>query len=100
MTQSQSVSWDELLQLFSVVMCIDESMSIIYASETLSKCIPEANTKPLLSELFNVVRPSSLTTFSEGSRSVGSLCLLTAKNNKFAVRGQLLDMLYKGENVL
>lgn len=100
MTQSQSISWDDLHQLFSVVMCIDESMSIIYASKTLSKCIPEANTKPLLSELFNVVRPSSLTTFSEGSSSVGSLCLLTAKNNKFAVRGQLLNILYKGKNVL
>ena len=100
MTQSQSISWDDLHQLFSVVMCIDESMSIIYASETLSKCIPEANTKPLLSELFKVVRPSSLTTFSEGSSSVGSLCLLTAKNNKFAIRGQLLNILYKGKNVL
>ena len=94
------IRWEELQDLFSVVMCMDESMSIIYASKTLKTGLPLVVSKPLLSEIFNVVRPSSLDTFSDGCSSVGSLCLLIDKSGSFAVRGQLIKITYDGQDVL
>ena len=100
MNQPAGFSWADLHKLFSVVMCVDESMTIVYASDTLSKCLPQTLQAPLLSDVFEPQRPASLENFSEGINSVGSLCLLTAKNGDFAIRGQLLQIQYQGQSVL
>ena len=100
MNSSAAVSWSDLQSLFSIVMCIDESMNIVCCGETLSKFLPETKGKPALADVFNTVRPSSFTHFRDGIDNLDSLCLLTAKNGKFAIRGQLFETLYQGQKAL
>ena len=99
MREPLDIRWKDLQSLFSVVMCIDESMNLIYASETLSKCLPETKHKPALLEVFDILRPVSFATFTDGIKALDSLCLLTAKNGKFAIRGQLLRTQYQQQDV-
>ena len=100
MNQQTDISWESLHALFSVVMCIDDSMSISYASETLHKFLPATATHPRVDEVFKVLRPSSFDTFKEASAAVNSLCLMTAKNKQFAIRGQLVPTRYDNKDVL
>ena len=100
MNQQTDISWESLHALFSVVMCIDESMSIIYASETPRKFLPATATNATVDEVFKVLRPSTFGTFEEASASKNSLCLMIAKDGQFAIRGQLVPTRYGGRNVL
>lgn len=100
MKQADSISWEDLRTLFSVLMCLDSSMHIICVSDTLGKCMPECNNNPALADIFDTLRPASLATFEDGLGSVTSLCLLAAKSGKFAIRGQLLHTTYQGQEVL
>ena len=100
MNHRVDLSWKSMEALFSVVMCVDESMSITYASETLAKFAPESKNNPRLEDVFRVLRPSSLTTFAEAHASVNSLCLLVAKDGQFAMRGQMVPIIYKDESTL
>ena len=81
------ISWNELQRLFSVVICIDESMRIIYAIETVHRYSPEVKDNPALNDVFDILRPGKLQTFSDAVASQESLCLMTATNGRFAVRG-------------
>jgi len=100
MNQPLDIRWKDLHSLFSIVMCIDESMTVVYVSKTLAKCLPAAKNRPRLLDVFDNVRPASLVTFNDGLKALDSLCLLTAKNGKFAIRGQLLRMQYQQQDVL
>jgi signal transduction histidine kinase/DNA-binding NarL/FixJ family response regulator len=100
MNHRVDLSWDSMEALFSVVMCVDESMSITYASETLAKFVPESKNNPRLEDVFRVLRPTSLTTFAEAHASVNSLCLLVAKDGQFAIRGQMVPIIYEDESTL
>jgi signal transduction histidine kinase/CheY-like chemotaxis protein/HPt (histidine-containing phosphotransfer) domain-containing protein len=100
MNQPTDISWHSLHALFSVVMCIDESMSIIHASETLCKFLPATAENPRVDEIFKVLRPSSFNTFKEATSTANSLCLMTANSGQFAIRGQLVPTLYDNRNVL
>jgi signal transduction histidine kinase/DNA-binding response OmpR family regulator len=100
MKEPANFRWSDMHDLFSVIMCIDESMAIVYASETLASFMPQTLKKPKLLEVFDAQRPSALGSFSDGLSKLGSLCLLTAKDGKFAIRGQLLKVDYEGRQVL
>jgi signal transduction histidine kinase/CheY-like chemotaxis protein len=100
MNRRINICWKDLHSLFSVVMCIDKSMHLIYVSDTLSKCLPETAHKPVLLEVFDVLRPASLATFRDGLDYLDALCLFTAKNGSFAIRGQLLRTQYQEQDVL
>lgn len=94
------LSTEDIDNLFSIVMYLDQDMHIAYASRTLQKCMPQTKGNPALGDVFDMIRPSSLNTFREGVASVGSLCLLTAKNNEFAIRGQLIHSDRGGSEIL
>jgi len=100
MNQRVDISWESLEALFSVVMCIDESMSITYASDTLAKFVPQSRNNPRMADVFRVLRPASITTFAEAHASGNSLCLLVAKDGQFAIRGQMVPIFYKDESTL
>ena len=100
MSTPATLSWEGLHELFTVVMCIDKSMKIVYASDTLGEKMPETLRGPLLSDVFSCLRPVPLETFSQGVRAAGSLCLLVAKSEKFAIRGQLLKIEYEGRHFM
>lgn len=95
-----SLSLGDVNDLFSIVMYLDKDMRITYASKTLKKCLPGTGDSVMLSEVFDSLRPSLLNTFEQGVQSAGSLCLLTAKNQEFAIRGQLIHSKRNGSEVL
>lgn len=91
----------ELQRLFPIVICLDEALNIAYASERLHYYQPKVADGPRLSDVFNVRRPPGrLDTFDDAVQALDSLCLMTAKDGKFAVRGQILRTWYADEEVL
>ncbi|MEH6580746.1 MAG: response regulator [Halioglobus sp.] len=94
------IPWRELQRLFSVVIYFDESMRIVYASDTVQKYLPEVKGNPLLGEVFQVLRPRGLEVFSDALASFDSLCLMTANNGRFAIRGQLVSTTYLNQKVM
>ena len=92
MTASSVIGWEDLHQLFSVVLCIDRSMTIEHASQTPLKYMPALADRPKLNDVFDVRRPGALETFEQALASLHSLCLLVAKSGDFAIRGQLVRM--------
>lgn len=100
MNKWADISWQELQRLFSVVMCIDQDMKIIYASDTLKNYLPEIEKNSSISDCFEVLRPSAFSTYSEAINHLDSLCLMAAKSEHFAIRGQLLCTRYDDQDVL
>jgi len=100
MSKWADIPWNKLQGLFSVVICLDESMRIIHASDTVHRYLPEVKNKPLLNDIFEVLRPGKLQTFSEASAAQKSLCLLTAANHRFAIRGQLIPTTYDSQEAM
>lgn len=100
MNQRVALSWESIRALFSVVMCVDKSMSITFASDTLAKFVPESKNNPKLEDVFRVLRPTSLTTFADAHASANSLCLLVTKDSQFAIRGQLVPIIYEDQENL
>lgn len=100
MSEWEDLSWSEMRRLFSVVICFDESMRIVFASDTVHHYLPEVKDSPRMSEVFNVLRPGKLQTFSDVTDSLASLCLMTAINGRFAVRGQFVFSSFNGQKVV
>lgn len=100
MKPTARINGEDIGTLFSVVMYLNKDMEIIYASDTLLKCMPEVAKGKTLDAVFNPVRPAKLAEFSDGINSIGSLCLLTARDEKFAIRGQLIHSEVDGQECL
>ncbi|AQA18371.1 hypothetical protein BST95_09120 [Halioglobus japonicus] len=79
-----------LLDLFSVVMVLDRRLDIIFASDTLLRHMPSLTSQPRLEDVFQLVRPRDLRHFDEFLRRLDTLYLLTSRDQKFAIRGQLI----------
>lgn len=100
MNDPDGIDWSELNRLFSVVLCLDESMAIIHASDTPRKYMPVLEARPVLADVFDVRRPNALKTYEEAMSSTELLCLMTAKDGRFAVRGQLVRARYGNKPVI
>ena len=100
MSERADIHWEELQRLFSVVICFDESMRIIYASDTVHRYLPGVKDNPAMDEVFEVLRPGKLKTFSDALASLDALCLMTATNGRFAIRGQLLATTYDNQKAM
>ncbi|MEH6559203.1 MAG: response regulator [Oceanicoccus sp.] len=100
MSKWADISWNQLQSLFSTVICVDKTMRIVYASNTVLRYLPDLGNKPLLRETFSILRPGKLETFADAIDSQDSLCLMTATNQKFAVRGQLIQSSYDNNDVM
>ena len=100
MNERADIPWNELQRLFSVVICFDESMRIIYASDTVHKYLPGVEDNPAIDEVFQVLRPGKLKTFSDALASLDALCLMTATNGRFAIRGQLVATTYNDHKAM
>jgi two-component system, sensor histidine kinase len=100
MSQWADIPWNQLQRLFSVVICFDETMRITYASDTVHRYLPEVKDSPVLGEIFDVLRPGKLQTFSDANAALESLCLMTATNRRFAIRGQLLPSIRDNQQVM
>lgn len=85
------VEWEQLQGLFSVVICIDQDFRIVDASDTLQNHVDGLNQQPLLTEIFDISRPSNVVSYESARNHVDSIFLMLTKDKRFAVRGQVVE---------
>jgi len=89
---SDSVLWERMNRLFTVIMVLDRELNIIRSSETLQRHLPRVMDSPPLLETFEIKRPAAVRTFEEVRNHADTLYLLVARDDTFAVRGQIIDL--------
>ena len=100
MNKEPNLDWGQLHNLFSIVLCINEDFEIVYASDTLSKYVPDAVSGRRLDRVFDISRPSSVSSYSDALGNLDSLYLMTSVDRSFAIRGQLARIDYFGNEAL
>ena len=89
---SNSVLWDRMSKLFTVIMVLDRELNIVRSSETLRRYLPHVAEAPPLTEVFEIRRPAGVRSFEEMSANCGPLYLMTTHDERFAIRGQVVDL--------
>ena len=91
----------EILQsLFTIVMVLDRNLTVVYGSGTLVKYLPVITEQPHLQQVFDFVRPRTITTFDQAKSHLESLFLLVASDKSFSVRGQVIFRVLDGREYL
>jgi signal transduction histidine kinase/DNA-binding response OmpR family regulator len=89
-----------LQSLFTIVMVIDRNLTVVYASDILVKHLPVVTGQPRLPQVFDFLRPRTITTFDQAKSHSESLFLLVATDKSFSVRGQVISWVYDGQEHL
>ncbi|MEP0203987.1 MAG: response regulator [Halioglobus sp.] len=90
-THPSAVDWEQAQSLFSIVLCIDQEFRIVDASDTLKRHIDGLDLQPLLTEAFDISRPSNVTNYESAHGYLDSIFLMLSKDRRFAVRGQVVE---------
>ncbi len=97
------VQWaelDDLRSLFSVFMVMDRDLTIVHGSDVLVRHMPVITEQPVLAQVFDLKRPSSVNSFEEATRYLDSLYLLVSCDQSFAIRGQMIIRQIEGQDFL
>jgi signal transduction histidine kinase/CheY-like chemotaxis protein len=88
------------LELFPMVMCLDEKGNVLFASDKLVEKVGDILGKSLF-ELFSVSWPTRSLPDWDGltSNHEGALLLLESDDLRFGLRGQLIADIAQGQNV-
>jgi len=89
---SDSVLWERVNKLFTVIMVLDRELNIVRASDTLQRYLPRVADSPPLLEIFDIKRPAGVRTFEDMRKNADSLYLMVSRDDRFAVRGQTIDL--------
>ena len=89
---SESILWDRMNKLFTVIMVLDRELNIVRSSDTLRRYLPLVGNSPPLLEMFDIKRPAAVRTFEDMRKNTDSLYLMVARDGRFAVRGQVIDL--------
>ena len=89
---SESVLWRRMNELFTVIMVLDRELSIVRSSDTLRRHIPGVADSPSLLDLFDIKRPAAVRTFEDMKNTTDPLYLMVARDESFAIRGQIVDL--------
>ena len=92
--------WEQIHGLFGAILVIDRDLRITYASDQTLRHMPSLADAPGLLDAFTVQRPGKLASFEDACSHVGSLFLLIAADESFALRGQVIRYENQGEEVL
>lgn len=84
--------WDWLNRLFTVILVLDRELHIVRSSDTLRRYMPGVADSSSLLELFDIRRPAGVRTFEDMRKNAYSLYLMVARDKRFAVRGQVIEM--------
>ena len=84
-----SLDWGQLNSLFSVILILDDSLQILHNSVTVDKYLGEPIIGTLLTEQFEIVRPTGIKDANDLDSASDLLFLLTARSGDFAIRGQV-----------
>ena len=96
----QAVELEALQSLFSIFMVLDRDLSIIDGSHVLERHLPVISEQPQLMQVFELIRPASVSCFDEAIKHLDSLFLLVACDQSFAIRGQLICRVLEGQEYL
>jgi signal transduction histidine kinase/DNA-binding NarL/FixJ family response regulator len=100
LSPGQAVELEALQSLFSVFMVLDRDLRIVHGSDVLERHVPVTSEQPPLTQVFELIRPASVTCFDEAVRHLNSLFLLVASDQSFAIRGQLICRIIEGQDYL
>ena len=89
---SDSILWDRMNKLFTVIMVLDRDLNIVRFSDTLQRHLPKVADSPSLHELFYIKRPAAVRSFEDLRNTTEPLYLMIARDESFAVRGQIVDL--------
>ena len=92
--------WEQIHGLFGSILVIDRDLRITYASDQVVRHMPALEAAPGLLDAFSVQRPGRLATFEDALEQIGSLFLLIAADESFALRGQVIRYNNQGQEVL
>jgi len=92
--------WEQIHGLFGSILIIDSQLRVTYASDQVARHMPSLKDKPRLMDAFKVQRPGGLASFEDAKERVGSLFLLIATDESFALRGQVIRYENAGEEML
>ena len=89
---SASIPWGTMNKLFSVIMILDRELNIVRSSDTLRRHLSRVADSPPLQEIFDIKRPAGVRTFEDMRNNSDPLYLMVARDDSFAVRGQVVDL--------
>ena len=92
--------WEQINSLFGAILVIDGDMNITYASPSVLRYMPELSEPTGLLEAFTLKRPGRIASFDDAKGHIGSLFLMIAKDEKYALRGQMIRYDNLGKEVL
>lgn len=96
MNATQAPLWyerfDQLASVFSIIMVVDQDLRLLRCSEVLKKYLPQVASAPRLLDVFRLRRPRSVSRYDQLLDRLGSMFLMEATDDSFAVRGQMLQL--------
>lgn len=94
------LTWSQLEKLFTVIMCINDEGEILYSSETPKRHIPTLGEGSQFFDHFKLLRPAGARNITEVRKNLTSLFLVKSADERFAMRGQIVETTWKGQDVL
>lgn len=88
---NSNVTWSEMQRLFTMTFALDAQMSMHEISPQLSARCPAAVEDARFFDVFQVHRPQGVEEFTELVNNLDTLVLLITVDQKFALRGQLVQ---------
>ncbi|EAQ96635.1 response regulator [Congregibacter litoralis] len=94
------LTWTQLEKLFTVILCINDDGEIRYASETPRRHLKDLDVGSRFFDLFTLLRPATARSIPEVREHLASLFLVKSRNERFAIRGQMVETTWQREPVL
>lgn len=91
MNESNHNPYATLEQLFSIIFQLDDELRIEAPSKLALAHMPWLANRPRLTDVFDVTRPKGIKSVDDVLTRGGQLFLLTAKDDSFALRGQIVS---------
>ncbi|MEM9398455.1 MAG: ATP-binding protein, partial [Pseudomonadota bacterium] len=97
MNTNAALDWEQLTGLFTVVLALDDRGRVLRASDTALRHAPELGPGVSFFDFFVLLRPAGTTDIAGLRKHLHSLFLMKTLDERFAVRGQMLDLFLDGE---
>ncbi|WP_439100788.1 response regulator [Congregibacter sp.] len=94
------LNWSELEKLFTAILCINDDGVILYCSETPLRYLPELTIGSQFFDSFKLLRPNAARSIPELREHLANLFLIKSLDERFAMRGQMVETTWEREPVL
>ncbi|MFK8040892.1 ATP-binding protein [Congregibacter sp.] len=94
------LTWSQLEKLFTVILVIADDGTILYCSDTPRRYMPTLQNGAQFFDLFKLLRPAAARSIPEVRDHQASLFLVKSVDERFAIRGQMVETTWQGNPVL